>query len=72
MKISLPTRGHTIRFPEDLYAQIHIEAKNNSRTFNGQVVYLLQLGYAVSKKYEEGLQKQVNYNADQTESKAEN
>ena len=61
MKLSIPTRSHTIRFPGDLYDKIHILAdkKENGRTFNGQVIYLLQIGYTVDKKYREGLDKQV-------------
>lgn len=59
VKMSLPTRSHTIRFPQDLYDKIHTLADNNSRTFNGEIVYLLQIGYAVDRKYTEGLVKQV-------------
>jgi hypothetical protein len=59
MRLSIPSRSHTIRFPGDLYDKIHILADNNGRTFNGQVIYLLQLGYTVDKKYQEGIQKQV-------------
>ena len=58
-KLSMPTRSHTIRFPQDLYAKIHILADQNSRTFNGEVTYLLQIGYAVDQKYTEGVQKKV-------------
>lgn len=60
MKLSIPTRSHTIRFPGDLYDKIHLLADENGRTFNGQVTYLLQLGYTVDKKYREGLNKHVN------------
>jgi hypothetical protein len=59
MKLSIPTRSHTIRFPGDIYDKIHIQADSNGRTFNGQVIYLLQIGYTVDKKYREGLDKQV-------------
>lgn len=55
----MPTRSHTIRFPGDLYDKIHILADNNGRTFNGQVVYLLQIGYAVDRKYYDGLTKEI-------------
>lgn len=58
-KMSMPTRSHTIRFPNDLYDRIHIQADTNGRTFNGQVVYLLQLGFAVDQKYAENVQKTV-------------
>ena len=58
-KMSIPTRSHTIRFPGDLYDKIHILADQNGRTFNGQIVYLLQIGYTVDRKYAEGIQKQV-------------
>jgi hypothetical protein len=53
MKISIPTRSHTVRFPQDLYELIHILADNNGRTFNGQVVYMLTVAYRVLKKHEE-------------------
>ncbi len=59
MKQSIPTRSHTIRFPGDIYDKIHILALENGRTFNGEVVYLLQIGYTVDKKYREGLTRQV-------------
>ena len=59
MRMSIASRSHTIRFPGDLYEQIHLLADKNGRTFNGQVVYLLQIGYTVDKKYQEGIQKQV-------------
>ena len=59
MKLSIPTVSHTIRFPGDLYDKIHLDAEKYGRTFNGQVVYLLQIGFAVAKKYEEGLSKEV-------------
>lgn len=59
MKLSIPTRSHTIRFPGDLYERIHIIADKNARTFNGEVVYLLQLGYSVDRKYQEGLEKEA-------------
>jgi hypothetical protein len=51
MKLSIPTRSHTIRFPGDIYDRIHIQADNEGRTFNGQVVWLLQLGYATYARY---------------------
>lgn len=60
VKLSIPTKSHTIRFPGDLYDKIHMLADGNSRTFNGQVVYLLQLGYAVDRKYYDGLTKQID------------
>lgn len=60
VKMSLPTRSHTIRFPGDLYDKIHLLADENGRTFNGQVVYLLQIGYTVDRKYAEGIQKQID------------
>jgi hypothetical protein len=59
MRMSIPSRSHTIRFPGDLYEQIHLLADSGGRTFNGQVVYLLQIGYTVNKKYQEGLDKKV-------------
>lgn len=59
VKLSMPTRSHTIRFPGDLYDKIHMLADQNGRTFNGQVVYLLQIGYTVDRKYAEGIQKQI-------------
>ena len=59
MKMSIPTRSHTIRFPGDLYEKVHILADNNKRTFNGMVVYLLQIGYTVDRKYYEGLKKAI-------------
>jgi hypothetical protein len=59
MKMSMSTRSHTIRFPGDLYEQIHLLADREHRKFNGMVVYLLQIGYTVNKKYQEGLEKQV-------------
>jgi hypothetical protein len=59
MKMSIPSRSHTIRFPGDLYDKIHILADQNGRTFNGQVIYLLQIGYTVDHKYQEGIQKQI-------------
>jgi hypothetical protein len=60
VKMSIPSRSHTIRFPGDLYEKIHLLADSESRTFNGMVVYLLEIGYTVNKKYQEGLQKQVD------------
>lgn len=51
MKLSIPTRSHTIRFPGDLYDKIHLMSDDEGRTFNGQVVWLLQVGYATYKKY---------------------
>lgn len=59
VKLSMPTRSHTVRFPGDLYDKIHALASSNARTFNGEVMYLLQLGYTVDRKYNEGLAKQV-------------
>lgn len=64
VKMSLPTRSHTIRFPADLYEKIHISADQGSRTFNGQIVYLLQIGYTVDKKFHEGLNKQIEETRD--------
>ena len=58
-KLSMPTRSHTIRFPGDLYEKIHILADQNGRTFNGQVNYLLQIGYTVDRKYAEGIANQI-------------
>lgn len=58
-KMSMPTRSHTIRFPQDLYDRIHILADQNSRTFNGEVIYLLQIGFAVDHKYTEGIQTNI-------------
>jgi len=58
-KLGMPTRTHTIRFPGDLYEKIHLLADANSRTFNGMVVYLLEIGYAVDRKYQEGLKKEI-------------
>ena len=63
VKMSIPSRSHTIRFPGDLYEKIHLLADSESRTFNGMVVYLLEIGYTVNKKYQEGLQKQVDENS---------
>ncbi len=60
VKLSLPTRSHTIRFPGDLYEKIHLLADQNGRTFNGEVVYLLQLGYTLDRKYYEGLVKEID------------
>lgn len=54
--IRIPTRSHTIRFPTDLYEKIHILAEQNGRTFNGEIVYLLQVGYTVDRKYFDGVQ----------------
>ena len=59
-KLGIPSRSHTIRFPGDLYAKIHLLADKNSRTFNGEVVYLLSIGYAVDRKYVDGLSKEVD------------
>lgn len=64
MRLGIPSRSHTIRFPGDLYEKVHILADQNGRTFNGQVVYLLQIGYTVDRKYAEGLQKQIAENDD--------
>lgn len=66
MKMSLPTKSHTIRFPGELYDKIHLLADNNGRTFNGQVVYLLQIGYTVDRKYFEGLTKQIETTANES------
>jgi hypothetical protein len=63
VKMSIPSRSHTIRFPGDLYEKIHLLADAEARTFNGMVVYLLEIGYTVNKKYQEGLQKQVDENS---------
>jgi predicted DNA-binding protein len=63
--MSIPSRSHTIRFPGDLYEKIHILADQNGRTFNGQVIYLLQIGYTVDKKYQEGIQKQIEETHDE-------
>jgi hypothetical protein len=35
MKMSMPSRSHTIRFPAELYDKIHMLADQNGRTFNG-------------------------------------
>jgi hypothetical protein len=59
VKMSIPSRSHTIRFPGDLYDKTHILADQNGRTFNGQVIYLLQIGYTVDRKYAEGVAKQI-------------
>lgn len=36
------TTTHTIRFPVELYERLHAEAVRQSRSFNGQVVYMLR------------------------------
>jgi hypothetical protein len=57
MRLKIPTSAHTIRFPGDLYEKIHILAGQSGRTFNGAVVYLLQIGFAVAKRYDESVSK---------------
>ena len=70
MRMSAPSTPHTIRFPQDLYDKVHILSSQSGRTFNGAVIYLLQIGFAVAQKYEEHIQKQIedeNATQDQSE-----
>jgi hypothetical protein len=62
MRLTAQSTPHTIRFPADLYTKLHILANESGRTFNGAVIYLLQIGYTVMKKYEENIQKQIEVN----------
>jgi hypothetical protein len=48
--IRIPSRAHTIRFPEDLYIKIKLLADKNNRNFNNEVVNLLQIGYTISMR----------------------
>lgn len=50
MMLKIPTRAHTIKFPEDLYIKIKLLAKRNNRNFNNEVVDLLHIGYTVSMR----------------------
>jgi predicted DNA-binding protein len=59
MRLSVPSKAHTIRFPQDLYDKMQILAQESGRTFNGTVVYLSQIGYAVAIKYQESISKQI-------------
>ncbi len=58
-RLSIPTKSHTIRFPADLYDKVHLLADQNARTFNGEVIYLLQIGFALDRKYYEGQVKEI-------------
>ena len=57
MRLKVPTTPHTIRFPGYLYEKLQILKDKTGRTFNGLVIWLLEIGYAVAIKHEEQLQK---------------
>lgn len=59
MRMRMPSKAHTIRFPQDLYDKMQLFAQESGRTFNGAVVYLAQIGYAVAIKYQESINKQI-------------
>ena len=67
MRLKIPTSAHTIRFPGDLYEKVHIIADKDGRTFNGAVVYLLQIGYAAymiaAKRRDESISKIIQEEA---------
>ena len=42
MKKRLITHPHTIRFPDEVYAEIQKVAEAQERSFNSQVIYLIK------------------------------
>lgn len=44
----------TLRIPQALHADAEALAKNEDRSLNGQLVYLLRLGLAVATQAEKG------------------
>lgn len=55
MRLKVPTTPHTIRFPGSLYQKLQVMKDQTGRTFNGLVIWLLEIGYAVALRHEEKL-----------------
>jgi hypothetical protein len=66
----MKNNAHTIRFPSDLYKQIKRDAVVQHRTFNAQVIHMLQMvsngehAYVDPYKLMEGFVEGVDHAAD--------
>lgn len=59
MRLKVPTTPHTIRFPGSLYEKLQIMKDQTGRTFNGLVVWLLEIGITVALRHEEKLKAEL-------------
>lgn len=47
------TQPHTIRFPQDVYEEAQRMAEAQRRTFNAQVIFLIEQGMRVTENLQE-------------------
>jgi hypothetical protein len=63
--LRIPSHPHTIRFPDDLYWKVKLMSEKDSRNFNGEVIYLIELGYAMTVKARQAMENAVTEAVDE-------